>query len=130
MQFYVICAYDNHVSYTKVNLDLIVDLILCLAYLVEMKQESDVNLNPPWLFKYRSYDLWYAHAYTSYMLFIMRLITRLIRLFCYTLAFWDLGSFVIRKIAAYDHLSYINMSCRFLYNKASIVCAIQLSLFN
>jgi hypothetical protein len=53
---------DNNVSYIKVNLDLIVDLLFCLAYLVEMKQESDVNLYPPWLFKYRSYDLWYKQV--------------------------------------------------------------------
>lgn len=24
-----------------------------------MKEEADVNLYPPWLYKYRSYDLWY-----------------------------------------------------------------------
>ncbi|KAI8886666.1 hypothetical protein K501DRAFT_213533, partial [Backusella circina FSU 941] len=32
--------------------DFLVDLLFCLAYLVEMKQESDVNLEPPWLYKW------------------------------------------------------------------------------
>lgn len=43
-----------------VHLDLLVDLLFCLAYLVEMKQESDVDLDPFWLYKWRSYDLWYV----------------------------------------------------------------------
>ncbi|KAI8087706.1 uncharacterized protein B0P05DRAFT_569648 [Gilbertella persicaria] len=38
--------------------DLIVDILLCLAYLVEMKQEADIHATPPWMFKWRSYDLW------------------------------------------------------------------------
>ncbi|KAK4514602.1 uncharacterized protein ATC70_002201 [Mucor velutinosus] len=59
-----------------VHLDLLVDLLFCLAYLVEMKQESDVNLDPFWLYKWRSYDLW---------------------LVCLALSYWDLGSFAIRK---------------------------------
>ncbi|KAL7315601.1 hypothetical protein PS15m_004798 [Mucor circinelloides] len=58
-----------------VHLDLLVDLLFCLAYLVEMKQESDVDLDPFWLYKWRSYDLW---------------------LVCLALSYWDLGSFVIR----------------------------------
>ncbi|KAI8637256.1 hypothetical protein BD408DRAFT_424858 [Parasitella parasitica] len=58
-----------------VHLDLLVDLLFCLAYLVEMKQEADVDLDPFWLFKWRSYDLW---------------------LVCLALSYWDLGSFVIR----------------------------------
>lgn len=39
-------------------MDLMVDLLLCLAYLVEMKQEADIDVSPFWLFKWRSYDLW------------------------------------------------------------------------
>jgi hypothetical protein len=41
-------------------MDLIVDILLCLAYLVEMKQEADIHASPPWMFKWRSYDLWYS----------------------------------------------------------------------
>ncbi|OBZ91782.1 Potassium channel subfamily T member 1 [Choanephora cucurbitarum] len=37
--------------------DLMVDVLLCLAYLVEMKQEADIHATPPWMFKWRSYDL-------------------------------------------------------------------------
>ncbi|KAI8386877.1 hypothetical protein BD560DRAFT_143204 [Blakeslea trispora] len=55
--------------------DLMVDVLLCLAYLVEMKQEADIHATPPWLFKWRSYDLWF---------------------YCTTLSFWNLGSFVMR----------------------------------
>ncbi|KAF7729990.1 hypothetical protein EC973_003403 [Apophysomyces ossiformis] len=51
--------FSNHMIVLFVRLDLLVDLLFCLAYLVEMKQESDVNLDPPWLYKWRSYDLWY-----------------------------------------------------------------------
>ncbi|KAI7868459.1 hypothetical protein BDF14DRAFT_1793440 [Spinellus fusiger] len=58
-----------------VNLDLLVDLLFCLAYLVEMKQEADVDLYPPWLYKWRSYDLW---------------------LFCQFLSIWNTGSFLMR----------------------------------
>ncbi|KAG2190906.1 hypothetical protein INT46_006667 [Mucor plumbeus] len=65
-----------------VHLDLLVDLFFCLAYLVEMKQESDVNLDPFWLFKWRSYDLW---------------------LVCLALSYWDLGSFAIRLIKNNTH---------------------------
>ncbi|KAI8370880.1 hypothetical protein EDC96DRAFT_95984 [Choanephora cucurbitarum] len=52
--------------------DLMVDVLLCLAYLVEMKQEADIHATPPWMFKWRSYDLWF---------------------YCTTLSFWNLGSF-------------------------------------
>ncbi|GAA5796487.1 hypothetical protein HPULCUR_001859 [Helicostylum pulchrum] len=41
-----------------VYVDLLVDLLLCLAYLVEMKQEADIHATPPWMYKWRSYDLW------------------------------------------------------------------------
>ncbi|ORZ13209.1 hypothetical protein BCR42DRAFT_72769 [Absidia repens] len=58
-----------------VNFDMMVDFIFCLMYLVEMKQESDVDLDPPWLYKWRSYDLWR---------------------FCQVLSIWDLGSFIMR----------------------------------
>ncbi|KAI7887810.1 uncharacterized protein EV154DRAFT_329253 [Mucor mucedo] len=80
--------YNPHIAFMKsllfakktiilfVNLDLLVDLIFCIAYLVEMKEEADVNLYPPWLYKYRSYDLW---------------------LVCLALTYWDLCSFAIRK---------------------------------
>ncbi|KAG0194933.1 potassium channel, sub T, member 2 [Apophysomyces sp. BC1034] len=50
-------AFVNQIIVLFVRLDLLVDLFFCLAYLVEMKQESDVNLDPPWLYKWRSYDL-------------------------------------------------------------------------
>ncbi|KAJ2960839.1 hypothetical protein NQZ79_g3832 [Umbelopsis isabellina] len=58
----------------KVYLDLLVDILFCLAYLVELKQEKDVGLNPPWLYKYRAKDLW---------------------VFCQLLSFWDVGSYLI-----------------------------------
>ena len=35
-----------------------VDLLFCLAYLVEMKQEADIHAHPPWMYKWISYDLW------------------------------------------------------------------------
>jgi hypothetical protein len=59
---------------------MMVDIIFCLMYLVEMKQESDVDLDPPWLYKWRSYDLWR---------------------FCQLLSIWDLGSFFMRKVPSF-----------------------------
>jgi hypothetical protein len=44
---------------SKVYLDLLVDALFCMAYLVELQQEKDVGLTPPWLYKYRAWDLWY-----------------------------------------------------------------------
>ncbi|CEP14358.1 hypothetical protein [Parasitella parasitica] len=79
--------YDAYVSEAKrilfanrsiilfVYTDLIVDVLLCLAYLVEMKQEADINAYPPWMFKWRSYDLWFC---------------------CTVLSLWNLGSFIMR----------------------------------
>jgi len=50
-------------------------MLLCLAYLVEMKQEADINAHPPWMYKWRSYDLWFC---------------------CTLLSLWNLGSFMMR----------------------------------
>ncbi|KAI9246890.1 hypothetical protein BDA99DRAFT_609419 [Phascolomyces articulosus] len=58
-----------------VNLDLLVDLLLCCAYLREIIQGYDIGLTPYWLFKNRSYDLW---------------------VFCQILSLWNIGSFAIR----------------------------------
>ncbi|KAI8052598.1 calcium-activated BK potassium channel alpha subunit-domain-containing protein [Gilbertella persicaria] len=57
-----------------------------------MKQESDVNLDPPWLYKWRSYDLW---------------------LVCLTLSCWDICSFAIRLIIS-KHPSAVLFSFRCL----------------
>ncbi|EPB88136.1 hypothetical protein HMPREF1544_05080 [Mucor circinelloides 1006PhL] len=82
-----IFKYDRYVSEAKrilfanrsiilfVYIDLIVDMLLCLAYLVEMKQEADINAHPPWMYKWRSYDLWFC---------------------CTLLSLWNLGSFMMR----------------------------------
>ncbi|KAI8643141.1 hypothetical protein BD408DRAFT_415336 [Parasitella parasitica] len=82
-----ILKYDAYVSEAKrilfanrsiilfVYTDLIVDVLLCLAYLVEMKQEADINAYPPWMYKWRSYDLWFC---------------------CTVLSLWNLGSFIMR----------------------------------
>ncbi|KAI9247966.1 hypothetical protein BDA99DRAFT_564939 [Phascolomyces articulosus] len=67
--------FANQTIVAFVNIDLMVDLLFCLAYLFEMKQEFDVHLSPPWLYKWRSYDLW---------------------LFCQCLTCWNLGSFIMR----------------------------------
>ncbi|KAI7848773.1 hypothetical protein BDC45DRAFT_522289 [Circinella umbellata] len=67
--------FANQTIVAFVNIDLLVDLLFCLAYLIEMKQEFDVHLSPPWLYKWRSYDLW---------------------MFCQWLTYWNLGSFIIR----------------------------------
>ncbi|KAI9470853.1 MAG: hypothetical protein EXX96DRAFT_370816 [Benjaminiella poitrasii] len=56
-------------------MDLFVDILLCLAYLVEMKQEADIDVHPSWMYKWRSYDLWF---------------------FCSLLSLWNLGSFIMR----------------------------------
>ncbi|KAI8981829.1 hypothetical protein BDF20DRAFT_863480 [Mycotypha africana] len=56
-------------------MDLIVDMLLCFAYLVEMKQEADIEIKPSWMYKWRAYDLW---------------------IICVILSFWNLGSFIIR----------------------------------
>jgi hypothetical protein len=61
----------------KVYTDLLVDLTFCLAYLVEMKQEADIHAEPPWMFKWRSYDLWFL---------------------CICLSLWNLFSFVMRMV--------------------------------
>lgn len=53
-----------------------VDLLLCLCYLIEMKQEADIEVSPHWLYKWRSYDLW---------------------LCCTLLSLWNLGSFIMRE---------------------------------
>ncbi|KAI9489910.1 hypothetical protein BDB00DRAFT_875878 [Zychaea mexicana] len=58
-----------------VNLDLLADLLLCCAYLLEIKQGYDVGLSPHWLFKKRSHDLW---------------------IFCQVLSLWNMCSFAIR----------------------------------
>ncbi|KAI8979379.1 hypothetical protein BDF20DRAFT_974315 [Mycotypha africana] len=60
-----------------VNLDLLVDLFFCLSYFIEMKQEFDVDLEPNWLYKWRSYNLWLA---------------------CCIFSYWDLSSFAIRLL--------------------------------
>ncbi|KAI8884052.1 voltage-gated potassium channel [Backusella circina FSU 941] len=59
-----------------VNLDLLADLVFCLTYLVEMKQDATIHF-PGWMFKWRSHNLW---------------------LFCLALTCWDLASFSIRFI--------------------------------
>ncbi|KAG2175968.1 hypothetical protein INT44_000446 [Umbelopsis vinacea] len=64
-----------------VYLDLLVDIMFCTAYLVELKQEKDVGIPPPWLYKYRAWDLW---------------------IFCQFLSFWDIGSFLMRVLLAGD----------------------------
>lgn len=81
--------YDAYVSEAKrvlfanqsiilfVYTDLIVDTLLCLAYLVEMKQEADIHADPPWMFKWRSYDLWFC---------------------CTLLSLWNFGSFIMRMV--------------------------------
>ncbi|KAL0097216.1 calcium-activated BK potassium channel alpha subunit-domain-containing protein [Phycomyces blakesleeanus] len=74
-----------------VNLDLLVDILFCLAYLVEMKQESDVDLDPPWMYKWRSYDLW---------------------IFCLCLTVWNTGSFLMRVFMNVHPLS-VFLSFRF-----------------
>ncbi|KAI8981503.1 hypothetical protein BDB01DRAFT_794345 [Pilobolus umbonatus] len=55
--------------------DLLVDLLFCLAYLIEMKQGAPLDATPSWLFKWRSYDLWF---------------------FCVILSIWNMGSFIMR----------------------------------
>ncbi|CAO3626501.1 unnamed protein product [Cunninghamella blakesleeana] len=69
-----------------VNFDMMIDLIFCLMYLVEMKQESDVHLDPGWLYKWRSYDLWK---------------------FCQLLSVWDIGSFFMRIVMIGHPLSVL-----------------------
>ncbi|CAO3617854.1 unnamed protein product [Cunninghamella echinulata] len=69
-----------------VNFDMMVDLVFCLMYLVEMKQESDVHLDPTWLYKWRSYDLWR---------------------FCQLLSIWDIGSFIMRIVMIGHPLSVL-----------------------
>ncbi|KAI8394174.1 uncharacterized protein BYT42DRAFT_542319 [Radiomyces spectabilis] len=50
--------YANSTIILFVKADVMVDLLLCFLYLIDMKQEVSVNLDPPWLYKWRSYDLW------------------------------------------------------------------------
>lgn len=77
------------------NIDLLVDALLCLAYLVEMKDEFDVHLSPGWLYKWRSYDLWYILYFDSPSYDDLRFAFN--RLYCQWLTFWNLGSFIMRK---------------------------------
>jgi hypothetical protein len=42
-----------------------------------MKQEADIHAEPPWMFKWRSYDLWFL---------------------CICLSLWNLFSFVMRMV--------------------------------
>ncbi|CAM0140386.1 unnamed protein product [Umbelopsis sp. WA50703] len=74
-------THNNNTIVLFVYLDLLVDILFCLAYLMELKQEKDVGLHPPWLYKYRARDLW---------------------LFCQLLSFWDVGSYLIRFVLAGD----------------------------
>ncbi|KAI8388327.1 uncharacterized protein BYT42DRAFT_559714 [Radiomyces spectabilis] len=67
--------FANRTIVLFVKLDLLVDLLFCLAYLFEMKQEFAVDLEPFWLYKHRTYDLWFI---------------------CQLLSIWDFGSFTIR----------------------------------
>ncbi|CAO3700020.1 unnamed protein product [Rhizopus stolonifer] len=56
--------------------DLMVDLILCISYLVEMKQEENIVSEPFWLYKWRSYELWSLCVFLSvwnFASFIMRI---------------------------------------------------------
>ncbi|KAG1448769.1 hypothetical protein G6F56_008849 [Rhizopus delemar] len=57
--------------------DLFVDTLLCLSYLVEMKQETGIVTEPFWLFKWRSYDLWFL---------------------CVILSLWNFTSFLMRIV--------------------------------
>ncbi|KAG0768811.1 hypothetical protein G6F26_000843 [Rhizopus arrhizus] len=56
--------------------DLLVDMILCLSYLIEMKQEAGIVTEPFWLFKWRSRFLW---------------------LLCVMLSLWNFASFLMHK---------------------------------
>ncbi|CAO3675660.1 unnamed protein product [Rhizopus microsporus] len=69
-----------------VHLDLLVDLLFCLAYLVEMKEENILDLEPPWMYSYRSYNLWIT---------------------CLVFAYWDLCSFIIRFFITMHPVSII-----------------------
>ncbi|CAO3664178.1 unnamed protein product [Rhizopus microsporus] len=66
--------------------DLLVDILLCLAYLVEMKEEASITVEPYWLFKWRSYDLWSL---------------------CIILSLWNFASFVMRIILTGKPLSVL-----------------------
>ncbi|KAI9281997.1 hypothetical protein BY458DRAFT_498627 [Sporodiniella umbellata] len=57
--------------------DLIVDVLFCLSYLVEMKHEAGIITEPFWMYKWRPYDLW---------------------MLCVVLSMWNFGSFLMRIV--------------------------------
>ncbi|CAO3628322.1 unnamed protein product [Cunninghamella echinulata] len=67
--------------YYHVRFDLLVDLVLCVLYLLEIKQQPsyETYLSPKWLFKWRSHHIW---------------------VFCKLLSYWNLLSFSIRLFMA------------------------------
>ncbi|KAI9470065.1 MAG: hypothetical protein EXX96DRAFT_588656 [Benjaminiella poitrasii] len=96
-------AYNSKVRFIKnllfanktiimfVNLDLWVDFFFCLAYLIEMKQESSPGINgliepTSWLYTWRSFNLWIV---------------------CLVLAYWNICSFFIRFFIAKHPISVI-----------------------
>ncbi|CAO3703026.1 unnamed protein product [Rhizopus stolonifer] len=84
--------FDKRTIILFVHLDMLVDLLFCLAYFVEIKQMSSIYLEPVWLYTSRSYHLWIA---------------------CLVFTYWDICSFIIRFFMT-RHPTSVILSFRFL----------------